>query len=90
MCALSMGFEAVAINGLAPYMCEESRSSPDREEEFLPLFEDVSRTLCAWCGRWRNSDGSWEIATNGLGDNATHGICPECLASEMCKGVDEI
>jgi hypothetical protein len=40
--------------------------------------------VCAWCDRVRTSGGRWEEA--GLADReaaeATHGICPECLAQE--------
>ena len=40
--------------------------------------------LCAWCQRVRTSTGRWE--ENDLGERerteATHGICPECLAEE--------
>ena len=40
--------------------------------------------VCAWCERVRTSAGRWEetdIAHREAGE-ATHGICPECLAQE--------
>ena len=40
--------------------------------------------VCAWCERVRTSAGRWEetdIAHRETGE-ATHGICPECLAQE--------
>jgi len=40
--------------------------------------------VCAWCERVRTSSGRWEEA--GVAERqpaeATHGICPECFASE--------
>ena len=49
--------------------------------------------LCAWCERVRSSGGSWQ--EQDLSDldpsEATHGICPECLAEETraaCVGMD--
>ena len=40
--------------------------------------------VCAWCDRVRTSGGRWEEA--GLADReaveATHGICPDCLAEQ--------
>jgi hypothetical protein len=40
--------------------------------------------LCAWCQRVRTAAGRWEV--RDLGDReraeATHGICPDCLARE--------
>ena len=43
------------------------------------------KTLCAWCGRVKGSNGSWEKASSKKTPRqTTHGICPECLASEMC------
>jgi hypothetical protein len=40
--------------------------------------------VCAWCERVRTGAGRWEDA--GIADRetaeATHGICPECLAEE--------
>jgi len=40
--------------------------------------------VCAWCERVRTGAGRWEDA--GIADpkpaEATHGICPECLAEE--------
>jgi hypothetical protein len=48
------------------------------------------KVSCAWCGREKKADGEWsdggmteaEVAE----ENLTHGICPECLASEMWGG----
>lgn len=45
---------------------------------------DPHPLLCAWCGRVRSSADRWEegdlddLATT----QATHGICPDCLAEE--------
>lgn len=56
--------------------------------------EDLRRLLplCAWCGRIRNSDGSWEDVTTYLkreaGTDVTHGLCPTCAAKEM-QGLSE-
>ncbi|HXK12334.1 MAG TPA: hypothetical protein VMT70_22035 [Vicinamibacteria bacterium] len=40
--------------------------------------------LCAWCERVRSSGGRWEEQDLTQIDpaEATHGICPECLAEE--------
>jgi hypothetical protein len=41
-------------------------------------------TLCAWCGRFQNPDGSWGRPTsNRFLKPASHGICPECALAEM-------
>ena len=38
-------------------------------------------TVCAWCQRVRTSAGRWERREKGpSAAEATHGICPECLA----------
>lgn len=41
--------------------------------------------VCAWCERVRTSAGRWEEpeATEGDAAEATHGICPDCLAAEQ-------
>ena len=40
--------------------------------------------VCAWCERVRTSAGRWEDADTSDREaaEATHGICPECLAEE--------
>jgi hypothetical protein len=40
--------------------------------------------VCAWCERVRTGAGRWEEpdAAEGDPDEATHGICPDCLAEE--------
>jgi hypothetical protein len=76
------------MNDLAPYMSDGSSNLAEGDTEFLSMFE-LAQTLCAWCGRLRKPDGSWENTAIERGNDATHGICPECLASEMCKGLDE-
>jgi len=40
--------------------------------------------LCAWCQRVRTSAGRWEEKEldNRERAEATHGICPDCLAQE--------
>ncbi len=40
--------------------------------------------VCAWCERVRTSAGRWEETDVAHRDTAeaTHGICPECLAQE--------
>ena len=44
---------------------------------FLPF-------ICAWCERVRTRTGRWEEVDDNLADpaEATHGICPDCLAEE--------
>ena len=91
MCTVSTGIVAGAINDLAPYMCDSSSdrsSSTEGDTDFVSMIQ-LAPTLCAWCGRSRKLDGTWEDAATERGNDATHGICPECLASEMCKGLDE-
>ena len=38
--------------------------------------------VCAWCERVRTSAGGWEEreVADPSASEATHGICPECLA----------
>lgn len=40
--------------------------------------------VCAWCERTRTNAGRWEatMQADGHAPEATHGICPECLAEE--------
>jgi len=40
--------------------------------------------LCAWCDRVRSPAGEWEERDRKSLDieEATHGICPDCLAQE--------
>jgi hypothetical protein len=39
--------------------------------------------VCAWCERVRTSAGGWEESTAPpRAEHATHGICPDCLATE--------
>jgi hypothetical protein len=40
--------------------------------------------VCAWCGRVRTGPGCWEESDSRapVAGEATHGICPECLAAE--------
>ena len=40
--------------------------------------------VCAWCERVRTGAGRWEDADVADRETAeaTHGICPECLAEE--------
>ena len=40
--------------------------------------------VCAWCERIRTGSGRWEEAAGGspVAEEATHGICPECLVAE--------
>ena len=39
--------------------------------------------VCAWCERVRTSAGGWEESSvPPRAEHATHGICPECLATE--------
>src|SRR5688572_11508783 len=50
----------------------------------------MERTVCAWCGRIRDSSGLWRKASSIKAlEQATHGICPECMASEMCAEPDQ-
>ena len=41
--------------------------------------------VCAWCERVRTSAGRWEAPDTADRDagEATHGICPDCLAAEQ-------
>jgi hypothetical protein len=41
--------------------------------------------VCAWCGRVRTSPGRWAEpdAAGRDAEEATHGICPDCLAVEQ-------
>jgi hypothetical protein len=39
--------------------------------------------VCAWCERVRTSAGSWEEpSAPPRAEQATHGICPECLVAQ--------
>ena len=39
--------------------------------------------VCAWCERVRTSARGWEESSAPpRAEQATHGICPECLATE--------
>lgn len=39
--------------------------------------------VCAWCERVRTSAGRWEEAgAEPTADEATHGICPDCLVAQ--------
>ena len=39
--------------------------------------------VCAWCERVRTSAGSWEESSAPpRSEQATHGICPECLVAQ--------
>ena len=45
--------------------------------------------VCAWCDRVRTSAGRWEKreASAPGATEATHGICPDCLAEEQHAAV---
>lgn len=56
-------------------------------EDFRQSGKGAITTLCAWCGRIKRSEGEWEPSLEAELDwNTTHGICPDCMASEMCAG----
>lgn len=39
--------------------------------------------VCAWCERVRTLGGGWEEpAPEPAVEEATHGICPDCLATQ--------
>ena len=59
-----------------------------KEIESLAQGANVVTTSCAWCGRVKSADGEWGAAQPSelLHDTKSHGICPECLASEMYGG----
>jgi hypothetical protein len=39
--------------------------------------------VCAWCERVRTSAGSWEESSAPpRSEQATHGICPDCLIAQ--------
>jgi hypothetical protein len=52
----------------------------------LPL-----RFVCAWCQRVRTSQGRWERVdpTEPRPNEASHGICPDCLEQETRAVVAE-
>jgi hypothetical protein len=40
--------------------------------------------VCAWCRRVRTGAARWEQpAAAPRAEDATHGICPECLAAQQ-------
>jgi hypothetical protein len=40
--------------------------------------------VCAWCERVRTRPGRWEeLSAPPRAEEATHGICPECLAAQQ-------
>lgn len=44
----------------------------------------ILETLCAWCGRFKNPDGSWGFPTSFRSSReCTHGICPQCAAKAL-------
>ena len=45
--------------------------------------------ICAWCTRVRSDAGRWEEcgAEEPFPPQATHGICPECLAEQTRAAV---
>ena len=45
--------------------------------------------VCAWCARVRSHAGRWEKLeeTDLVPVEATHGICPECLAEQKRAAV---
>jgi hypothetical protein len=39
--------------------------------------------VCAWCERVRTRAGRWvEADADPVADDATHGICPDCLVAQ--------
>jgi post-segregation antitoxin (ccd killing protein) len=39
--------------------------------------------VCAWCERVRTTTGRWlEANADPIADDATHGICPDCLVAQ--------
>jgi hypothetical protein len=45
--------------------------------------------VCAWCERVRTSSGRWveADAADVEATEATHGICPDCLATEQSAAI---
>jgi hypothetical protein len=45
--------------------------------------------VCAWCERVRTGAGRWEETDAAELDaaEATHGICPDCLATEQSAAI---
>ena len=44
--------------------------------------------VCAWCQRVRCGTERWEESRREpLAEEATHGICPECLAAQTREAV---
>ena len=53
---------------------------------FPEELEEMERS-CAWCGRFRDPDGSWvEPSSARLVRLTTHGLCPAC-AAEMTRDI---
>jgi hypothetical protein len=68
----------------------ESGSLMLEGEDFSQTGKGSITTLCAWCGRIKRTEGEWESPVGmELDSNTTHGICPECIASEMCASNDD-
>lgn len=63
-----------------------------KELESLSPAAGAIVTSCAWCGRVKHADGAWGKAEpanpNDPNDTKTHGICPDCMSSEMFRGKD--
>ena len=47
--------------------------------------------VCAWCERVRTSAGAWEESSAPpRAEDATHGICPECLVTQKREASAEL
>lgn len=42
-------------------------------------------TVCAWCKKVRQADGTWKEPVGVIAGKITHGICPECLDKELAE-----
>jgi tetratricopeptide (TPR) repeat protein len=85
---------AVALFALAGYRNKRSsetrlRAQAARLEEALAQVKTLRGLLplCAWCRKVRNDDGYWKDLADHVEEHTeaaiTHGICPECRASQF-------
>jgi hypothetical protein len=92
--AVAASLMAVALFALAGYRNKRSsetrlRAQAARLEEALAQVKTLRGLLplCAWCRKVRNDDGYWKDLADHVEEHTeaaiTHGICPECRASQF-------